>query len=180
MSDLNDPAYEQVQWMLENKHGIFRRFFPRHKDSPLEHELQYIVRQIKYNPQRGSGGNDALTDKFLGHIDLVVYNPMATHPDWRVHILGMKPREIPCLYFKVESQVPTMDEIMRRLQKYHFQLGRVPKERIVLLSPPTPLAEDIRAQGFGVVECPLAAPPPMVVEDSGGDSESEGEDGTAV
>ena len=91
----------------------------------------------------------------LGFVDLVLYNTFRAHPDQRIeHREGAK--HVECLYIKVEAELPPMDELMRRLQKYHLWLGRVPKARIVLLAPPTPFADHIRQQGFGVVELPWA------------------------
>ena len=154
---LDDPAYEVVQWALANQQYLFRLFFPGCDATKLEHEMQYPVKQLKgANPNSNAFSNPTFSQTHLGFIDLVLYNnTYCAHPDQRIeHREGAK--HVECLYIKVEAELPQMDELMRRLQKYHLWLGRVPKERIVLLAPRTPSADHIRQQGFGVVELPWA------------------------
>ena len=158
----DDPSYDLVQWAMRNRNSLFRRFFAHHTDiTPLTCEMQYAVKQISGAAPKRLYSGGKYSGVHLGFIDLVVYNPDNTRPDHRIDNIEAWQRErAECIYIKVEpSPLPPMDELMRRLQRYYCHLSRVSKGRIVLLCPPCPpeVAEDVRKQGFGCVECADAA-----------------------
>ena len=152
----SDPEYDVICWAMQNRHHIFNTFFGK-QERTLVCEMQYAIRHISTKEPVHVAGMSPQRRKFnhsiAGFVDLVIYNPKGSHPSKRIdHLTPREQKGVECLYFQVEADVPFMSDAMKSLSKLHCLLGRVPKERVVLLAPPSQTWDGIRSQGFGVVE----------------------------
>lgn len=171
--DLTTPLHDEiVLWAMKNKQKIHSDIFGTTGSVKLRCDVEYPVKTIASSDNRYNSG-------IMGYVDLVIYPDLEMfYPDTArltPHYLNYSSYSIQlkklakqtlmnvdkfatggALYIEVKSKITSFGEMMRELQFYHTHLGReVTKSHIIVLAPPTPFADEIRAQGFGFVEYTL-------------------------
>jgi hypothetical protein len=174
--DLSSPIHDEIQmWAIKNKTALYSKILDIVTTNGRYESIKWIDDKWKAHMKAKSinceveypvtnklaGGSFGKT--IVGYMDVVLYPDdehlhlkTCTHLSWNT---GANLRYsadaryyAPFSFFiEIKSKITSFGEIMRELQFYNHHID-LPPSHIVLLAPCIPFANEIREQGFTVLE----------------------------
>lgn len=162
--DLSSPLHDEIQmWAMKNKTALYSKllsmtttdlaWFDDRKKGDL---VKHISCQVEY-PVKSRLISGGFGKSIVGFMDVVLHSgDIVNTRRFSMKdgvLIGYGPEMYtPFSFFiEIKSKITSFGEIMRELQFYYNHIGGR-KSKIVLLAPCIPFANEIREQGFTVLE----------------------------